>query len=236
MEDPMTDLYNENAPAYSGGRAGSTLTAFFDSRGDAEQAIDRLTEAGVSQVRLMPGYESDDEKAEVSSDDRVGFWARLEDWLFPVEDRAVYAEGLRRGGFLVSATVDDATYEIAHDILDEHGAIHMDERAAQWRSDGWNAPTTTDALSTRAYGPSIQKREFEDHDRSAQAAKLQEDAFEAEAAARDSFPIDGELRDDVLPTGHQRTVEDEADPAIRETRQSQDMDSMRQEQIFPRGR
>ncbi|TCR71048.1 hypothetical protein [Rhizobium sp. BK376] len=112
----------------------------------------------------------------------------------------------------------------------------MDERAEQWRSDGWNAPTTTDALSTRAYGPSIQEREFEDHDRSAQAAKLQEDAFEAEAATRDSFPIDDELRDDVLPTGHQRTVEDEADPATREAKQSQDMDSMRQEQSFQRGR
>ncbi|WP_245513168.1 hypothetical protein [Rhizobium sp. BK376] len=54
----MTNLYNESAPAYSGGRAGSTLTAFFDSRGDAEQAIDRLTEAGVSQVRLMPRPEA----------------------------------------------------------------------------------------------------------------------------------------------------------------------------------
>jgi hypothetical protein len=257
----MTNLYNESAPAFSGGPAKSALTAFFDSRSDAEQAVDRLKEAGVTDVRLMPGYEADDEKAEVGSDDRAGFWARLEDWLFPDEDRAVYAEGLRRGGFLVSAAVDEATYETAHDILNEHGAIDMDERADEWRGEGWAGRLPTEALSTRAFGPAVQKREYDNKDGSAQAASLQEDAFAADAANRavtgtgrymrsddpassrvrasdleQAFPIDDELRDDVLPTGHQRTVEDEADPAAKDARQSQDLPGMHQGQIFPRGR
>lgn len=252
----MTNLSNENAPSYSGGRAKSTLTAFFDTRGDAENAVDRLKEAGVGDVRLMPGYEND-ERAESGSDDRVGFWARLEDWLFPDEDRAVYAEGLRRGGFLVSAGVDDANYETAHDVLDEHGAIDMDERADQWRSEGWAArlPETSSPRGER------DQRSIGAAGLDQQGMATTDDVFNADAAARsatgmgrrlsgddpassrvraynldEAFPIDDELRDDVIPTGHQRTVDDNEDPAVREAKQSQDMDRMRQEQMFPRGR
>lgn len=254
----MTNLDNDNAANTSYGQSKGTLTAFYDSRGDAERAIDRLKEARVSDVRLMPGYEDDGDAADVGGDDRVGFWARLEDWLFPDEDRAVYAEGLRRGGFLVSAGVDDATYETAHDILDEHGAIDMDERADQWRSEGWAArlPDTSSLVARRDQG-SVGAA-----GRDQQDAATTDDVFKADAVTRaatgttgqlrsddpassscvrardldEEFPIDDELRDDVLPTGHQRTVEDEADPAIREAKQSQDIDSMRQEQLIPRGR
>jgi uncharacterized protein (TIGR02271 family) len=49
----------------------------------------------------------------------------------------VYAEGLNRGGYLVSLHVSDAEYERALDILDDEGTIDIDERAASWRSEGW---------------------------------------------------------------------------------------------------
>lgn len=87
--------YNDNAPSFSPGASTSTLTAFFDSRSDAESAVERMMEAGISTdaIRLLPGYEADSDAAN-DSDDRSGFWATLEGWFFPDEDRATYAEGV----------------------------------------------------------------------------------------------------------------------------------------------
>lgn len=78
----MTNVYNESAPVYAGDLAKSTLTAFFDSRSNAETAIEKLRSAGVADVRLMPGYEADGENA-ASEREGSGFWGGLADWFFP---------------------------------------------------------------------------------------------------------------------------------------------------------
>ena len=131
----MSSIYHDTNPAFSGPTGGSSLTAFFDSRSEAESAVSRLEDAGVpvARIRLMPGYEADEKTAGAMSDDRGGFFDALADFFFPDEDRAVYAEGLRRGGFLVQVNdIDDALYETVHDILDDEGSIDMDERADLW--------------------------------------------------------------------------------------------------------
>ncbi|ANP85623.1 hypothetical protein [Rhizobium leguminosarum] len=131
----MGSIYNDTNPSFSGPTGGSSLAALFDSRSDAESAVSRLEDAGVpvARIRLMPGYEADAKNAAAMSEDRSGFFDALADFFFPDEDRAVYAEGLRRGGFLVQVNdVDDALYETVHDILDDEGSIDMDERADLW--------------------------------------------------------------------------------------------------------
>ncbi|MDR6669363.1 hypothetical protein [Rhizobium sp. 1399] len=258
----MSNLHNDSAPEFSGGGGRSTLTAFFDSRDDADRAIDRLKNLGITGVRMMRGYEADGDKAGVAGDDRSGFWSKLEDWLFPDEDRSVYAEGLRRGGFLISVEVDDATYGIAYDILDDEGSIDMDERADLWRAEGWNISRSNEAFAASKYDAS-QAREADDAERARQASAVQDDVFAAGAAGmagpatpmgrhtrrldpnsprvraydlNDEAPLDQELRDDIMPTGHHRTVEESTERAERELRQAQDVDGMRQEQTLPRGR
>ncbi|MBY5520284.1 hypothetical protein [Rhizobium leguminosarum] len=131
----MGSIYNDTNPAFSGPTGGSSLAAFFDNRSDAESAVSRLEDAGVpvARIRLMPGYEAGAKNAGAMSKDRSGFFDALADFFFPDEDRAVYAEGLRRGGFLVQVNdIDDALYETVHDILDDEGSIDMDERADLW--------------------------------------------------------------------------------------------------------
>src|ERR671921_2902292 len=93
----------------------NVVTAFFDSRSDAEQAIERLADAGVSRdsIRFMPGDERDPPDTDRASSraESGGFWDSLGDWFLPDEDRGAYAEGLRRGGYLISVNASDAQYE-----------------------------------------------------------------------------------------------------------------------------
>ena len=51
---------------------------------------------------------------------------------------------------------------------------------------------------------------------------------------REELPDD--IVDDVLPTGHQRTVDERRDPSDDGMDQSQGLDDLRQKQSFPGGR
>ncbi|ACA18324.1 hypothetical protein M446_3958 [Methylobacterium sp. 4-46] len=54
------------------------------------------------------------------------------------EDEAhAYAEGVRRGGTLVTVRADDATADRVTSLLKEHGSVDMDQRMQGWRSEGW---------------------------------------------------------------------------------------------------
>ena len=66
----------------------------------------------------------------------------------PKSDAHVYAEGVRRGGALVTAQVTDAQAEPAARILREAGAVDAEERRRSYQSEGWeqfdeNAPQLT---------------------------------------------------------------------------------------------
>jgi hypothetical protein len=95
------------------------LTAFFDNREDANQAVERLMSTGIviSDITMVAGSESGQTGA-YADQEGTSFWKALKDLFLPEEDRYVYAEGLRRGGYLVSVRVSDVQYERALDILD----------------------------------------------------------------------------------------------------------------------
>lgn len=127
------------------------LTAFFDERDDAEEAVDKLRSLGLTDasVRLIGG----DEYASRAHDDDKGFWESISDFFFPDEDRATYAEGLRRGGYLVTVSaIPSEYYDQALDILDDEGSIDVDERSASWRSEGWTGASTVDATDSSYSG------------------------------------------------------------------------------------
>ncbi|MDB5613579.1 MAG: hypothetical protein JWQ22_1232, partial [Devosia sp.] len=137
--------------------ASTTLSAFFDSQSDAQHAVDRLVEAGISsdRVRLVPGHESDTPVTDRSEQHR-GFFAALGDLFMPDQDRYSYAEGLSRGGYLVAVDGLSATqYDLALDILDDEGSIDLDQREESWRSEGWSGyeagATGYGAGATEAY-------------------------------------------------------------------------------------
>lgn len=67
------------------------------------------------------------------------------------EDAYVYAEGVRRGGTLISARVADADQARCEAILDR-SSMNIRDRGAAWRKTGWQsfdpgaAPYTTDQI------------------------------------------------------------------------------------------
>lgn len=53
------------------------------------------------------------------------------------EEAGVYAEGIRRGGAVVSLKTEGLMADRAADILERHGAVDIDKQAAEWRQSGW---------------------------------------------------------------------------------------------------
>jgi len=53
----------------------------------------------------------------------------------PEDVAPYYAEGIRRGGTLISVQTSDTLR--AEDIINRHGSINIHERSNQWRQDGW---------------------------------------------------------------------------------------------------
>lgn len=128
----------DNEPAMTGA-ANRSVSAMFDSRADAQSAVDRLKGTGVSdsQIRMTEGA-SDLTAANRAPEQDKGFWDSLSDFFFPDEDRYTYAEGLSRGGCLVTVTnLTSVEYDQVLDILDDEGTIDLDAREADWRAEGW---------------------------------------------------------------------------------------------------
>jgi hypothetical protein len=79
------------------------------------------------------------------------------------EEAHVYSEGMRRGGTLVSARVDDALVSEAEELLRHNNAVDAQSRGSAYRQSGWseydhNAPAYTDdevAAERSRYGSSV---------------------------------------------------------------------------------
>lgn len=121
----------------------STITAMFDSRSEAEAAKERLKSANVDADHVhihdksSTGYR---EQGYSTHQDR-GVWDSIKNAFLPDEDRHTYEEGLRRGGVLLTADVDDDRVAEAVRVLENAGSIDVDDRSSQWRSSGWDYST-----------------------------------------------------------------------------------------------
>lgn len=56
----------------------------------------------------------------------------------PEEEAHIYAEGVRRGGTLVTVSASDSMAPRAADILTRSGAVDVKRRGSEWRSGGWS--------------------------------------------------------------------------------------------------
>ena len=125
-----------------------TYTAIYDNRQDAEAAQQQLKSLGIIEADGMnladqntTGFQAD------RSGDNKGFWGSLKGGVAP-EDRHVYEESVRQGGYLLTVNVDDENADRVEDLLEKTNAVDIDEREQQYRQTGLIPPTGMEAKQT----------------------------------------------------------------------------------------
>lgn len=133
-----------------------TITALFDTRVDAEAGRQRLLEADLHADHVRIHDKTSIGEAGYSSDRQPGMWASIKNAFLPDEDRHIYEEGVRRGGFLLTADVEESQINGAVQALDDVHlqGVDIDERASQWKSQGWQPPAPGLDTASAATGSS----------------------------------------------------------------------------------
>src|SRR3954447_15915665 len=145
------------------------LTAMYDTRSAAEAARDQLVALGIpsASVTIRGTDAGTTATTAPTADEDKGFWASLADLFAPEEDRSTYAEGLRRGGYLLSARVPDEMQDRASDVLEKSGAVDIDERTESWRQSGWTGYQAGGMTSTERTGGAATMAGYAGTDRTA---------------------------------------------------------------------
>ena len=126
-----------------------TITAMFDSADAASRARERLLEVGLPSDAVQVIYQGASGEREAS--DGKGIWERIKDFFSGNDDdRAAYEEGIRRGGHLLTISVDDAQADAAIGVLENSDAIDLDERTEQWRTEGWTGAATAESTASQS--------------------------------------------------------------------------------------
>ncbi len=133
-----------------------TITALYDERHEAEAARTQLTATGIETSQVQITSNETDGGAQASSGGQSGgghsgggFFSQLKDFFMPDEDRHAYHEGVRRGGYLLTARVDESRADDVCRVLENSGAIDFDARQAEWRQSGWSGRSDLHAGSAR---------------------------------------------------------------------------------------
>ena len=124
-----------------------TVTALYDTKAEAEAARDRLS----AEVDVE-GRAKIIDQASMSQDQRSSDFRSVP---LSDEDREAYGEGLRRGGFMLCAEVDeDEDADKIVSILEQTSSVDLDERQSSWRSEGWAGSSTDRQARTSGAGAS----------------------------------------------------------------------------------
>jgi len=118
-----------------------TITAMFDSADAANVARQRLLELGLASddVQVI----SQDARDEHAAAAHKGLWESIKDFFTDNDERATYEEGVRRGGQLLTARVQDEDADDVLAVLESSDAVDLDQRAQEWRSAGWTGAAAT---------------------------------------------------------------------------------------------
>jgi hypothetical protein len=81
----------------------------------------------------------------------------------PEEEAHYYAEGVRRGGHLVTVNSPDDMADEVRDIMNRYNPVDIDERSAQWRASGWTG-FDADAQSYTTEGDTVRRKDVDVED------------------------------------------------------------------------
>lgn len=135
-----------------------TITALYQSRAAAESAKAQLLSTGVAAGSVdihdqgsLSGAPTGD-LGQVQAE--PGVLGQLKHLFGHHEDAHTYAEGVSRGHALLTARIEDAQTESAVRVLDQTGAVDVDELQNDWKGQGWTAPPASAGHVAQAAGAS----------------------------------------------------------------------------------
>lgn len=111
----------------------------------------------------------------------------------PEEEAGYYAEGVRRGGVLLTIQAEDQNTDQVMDILNRHNPIDINSRVEQWRSQGWSGYDPNAQAYDRSADVTSERQDFDrerrDFDRSTDTS------LERPDYDRSTTGMTGEMRD-----------------------------------------
>lgn len=132
--------------------SSTTLVGVFDEFSEAQEASRKLEGAGIPRQSIQvnvsqPGSTPLASRASGEPEEHEGAISRFFSNLFGSNDEsdaAHYAEAVRRGSAVVTVSVADGDRvdEIAA-LLEDCGAVDVDERVEQWKASGYMPPADT---------------------------------------------------------------------------------------------
>ena len=136
------------------------LAALYDNAAEARRAVEALVAAGVPRSQIYT-IDRHDGGAGIAGGSFSGNLLQTVEGLFePEEERHVYAEGIHRGGTLVTVHADQAHFRTALDLLERHNPVDLEAREADWRAGGWTGyshkgPLPHDAIAGTELDPDV---------------------------------------------------------------------------------
>jgi hypothetical protein len=113
------------------------ISALFDSRDEAEAVVTHLRVHDHVPPERIEIHTSNAQPVEDQ-----GFWPSLGHLLMPDTERHLASEGIRRGGTVVTAEVEEMLADHVMQVFNRHGAVDLEARAASWREEGWQDDPT----------------------------------------------------------------------------------------------
>jgi len=146
MFDDIVDAHNAEKALISSGFPQNQISVITqDSRGsDAMDSV--YEEMDEDEVPVAVGAGPASSSAGIGEgiglgtgvSNRGGLFGGLYSQSVMGEDAGFYAEGIRRGGAVLTVQTDDEEVDRAEAILNRYGAVDIDERSSKWREQGWS--------------------------------------------------------------------------------------------------
>lgn len=138
--------------------ARQTLAAHFDTQSEAHNAADALVAAGLSRDNIHLNEHAESSSTSGAGEKHRGFWDSITDFFMPDDDRYAYEEGVRRGGATLVVSADEARVDEVAEILEQNGAVDLDERESAWKNEGWTGAAAVPTTGGPVVAPDLASR------------------------------------------------------------------------------
>lgn len=142
-----------------------TVSALYETRADAERAVEALKPHGLAGHAEIHDVEGSDQQGPHGEH---GVHGRMQSLFGRHKDAHVYGEGLLRGHVLLTVKVDDSRETLAAEVMEAAQPLDLEHREKSWRAEGWTPPAhSADAPVMRSwdeaatsYSPGIRVRSY----------------------------------------------------------------------------